>query len=1567
MIYNTINQKENLYNSNDDFVKNNIVTGRMIYEHPLLSIGQGNFKIDLSLCYNSQNVSRYFPDRKIGFGNGWKFNFEQQVFPYKSEYNLEGFNVGDYVYIDNYWNIYRFIEYKINDDVKTYVDSLGLGYFLTNYNNSFYSLGDNTKNYIVFDNNGYISRFSSNGHPNTYKEIIVSESLNVFDGYILKIYDNRSPDKSINISYSNDLPISVNYSESPSQYLIKYNSENQICSLIKYHSGKYYDLKKYYYENKLKYVVDVTSNQGFKFNYVYKLGIGLYQLQSINIGTFRKYVSKSKTVNKKYISNNEYLCDDQYVSNEKQIVDVSYDMLNAYVKSNVSYLYYEGYTEEIGTTGIKIVYFYDDKGLIIGILEKDNSGNYYELQKGKYWQILDNKSSYSTVINNQHDRLIETGILSITKENETLFQEFIDKFKREPETQYSYIEDFYLKFWLKSEKPIYNNPDVKLNIISEDSSITEKCYLNNTFSNIWQKVLIPFKIKSGVENINQIVLDFTKISNQNNIVISDVSIMIGTIPKTYVENCCFNDSQEIIYKCIDKQTNEEIKYIVSKSNDFYLTNNDLLKTMKNLYLSKYKNENHFDLIYCNSQKIKSITELGFVCDGEEKYFNYSNKFNFDIISKERMSSELWLINVLNYNYDYDEQMFEHYLINETYVQNIHQDYEVLNKVTAEKLVTESYLNGLIKSKIDNYGVKTIYEYDSYWNLLSIKAIDTKQENINMSTVIEYEYENLVEKYRTVPKLVKQNGIEVENSYDPIYHTLTSKKIGNLITTYNYVQPLNNLSKISFYGQDDNPQNIINLCYDGFCNLKNIHDYSFEYGFSYDYLNECTQVYKNKECVKQVVNKDKYSICTNNKKNTNEIIKDKYGNISKIINNNKVTVYKYQYDDLGVTNDQNNSEEQQTFNYSPMCGELVKIINENNSYEILRDNDGNTIGFLYKDLITNNLSEITYYGNVERQHTLIKEYMDNFNSYYLKEYKTDKDGLNMPNKRITELTFKKESDTRFNVKYNYEYDNLLTTIKRKNHSESINTSYVRNFNNGCLSSTSYGTILSLDNNENYDQSNLTETLHYDTINKNGNIVKITKNGSEFRFNESHNSLSALKHNIDSYVMYTYDDYNRLIQEKTNLNDIKNYEYDSCGNLLKVSSNDNVKEFENTLDHCNSVTINGIKKNILYDQYGNIIKYGDVEYTYNNLNQLITTKYIKDNCEMVCDYYYDYNGRRNRKVISRISNNIKNEIYDYYYYYNGNQLMAMYRYNHETNSTIYFHYFYDNFGLCGLDHNGNYYGIILDSLGNVSKIVDYDRVIIDYSYDAYGNFTCELVTGENDYNNIFYSAIKELNVFTYRGYQYDEETRLFIMGQKYYSPELCRFIQPADVSSLNPHSINGLNLYAFANNNPIGSANVGMLSGFSAITMLPSYKLPITNPNVGSRNYWYPHVKGKWFVTDVPEFFNFTHDKIEFVNWSFSVYKCSLYFDHNENHSLYIAGGNISTYLGIGSEGVGLDLGANVLEIGYDGRIIDANVEFLTIGLSFMYKDGTFELGVGAGWFGYSVKIDIDEIIKIFFGG
>ena len=47
-------------------------------------------------------------------------------------------------------------------------------------------------------------------------------------------------------------------------------------------------------------------------------------------------------------------------------------------------------------------------------------------------------------------------------------------------------------------------------------------------------------------------------------------------------------------------------------------------------------------------------------------------------------------------------------------------------------------------------------------------------------------------------------------------------------------------------------------------------------------------------------------------------------------------------------------------------------------------------------------------------------------------------------------------------------------------------------------------------------------------------------------------------------------------------------------------------------------------------------------------------------------------------------------------------------------------------------------------------------------------------------------------------------IFLLSSRYYSPKLGRFIQPADVSSLNPSNTKGLNLYAYGNNNPIGIA-------------------------------------------------------------------------------------------------------------------------------------------------------------------
>ena len=49
--------------------------------------------------------------------------------------------------------------------------------------------------------------------------------------------------------------------------------------------------------------------------------------------------------------------------------------------------------------------------------------------------------------------------------------------------------------------------------------------------------------------------------------------------------------------------------------------------------------------------------------------------------------------------------------------------------------------------------------------------------------------------------------------------------------------------------------------------------------------------------------------------------------------------------------------------------------------------------------------------------------------------------------------------------------------------------------------------------------------------------------------------------------------------------------------------------------------------------------------------------------------------------------------------------------------------------------------------------------------------------------------------------DVETGLFMVGHRYYNPEWGRWLSPDDIEYLDPESINGLNLYAYCNNDPV----------------------------------------------------------------------------------------------------------------------------------------------------------------------
>ena len=60
----------------------------------------------------------------------------------------------------------------------------------------------------------------------------------------------------------------------------------------------------------------------------------------------------------------------------------------------------------------------------------------------------------------------------------------------------------------------------------------------------------------------------------------------------------------------------------------------------------------------------------------------------------------------------------------------------------------------------------------------------------------------------------------------------------------------------------------------------------------------------------------------------------------------------------------------------------------------------------------------------------------------------------------------------------------------------------------------------------------------------------------------------------------------------------------------------------------------------------------------------------------------------------------------------------------------------------------------------------------------------------------------NPFTYRGYYYDHDLKMYYLQSRSYDPVICRFISPDDVSYLGANGdLIGYNLYAYCSNNPV----------------------------------------------------------------------------------------------------------------------------------------------------------------------
>ena len=197
-------------------------------------------------------------------------------------------------------------------------------------------------------------------------------------------------------------------------------------------------------------------------------------------------------------------------------------------------------------------------------------------------------------------------------------------------------------------------------------------------------------------------------------------------------------------------------------------------------------------------------------------------------------------------------------------------------------------------------------------------------------------------------------------------------------------------------------------------------------------------------------------------------------------------------------------------------------------------------------------------------------------------------------------------------------------------------------------------------------------------------------------------------------------------------------------------------------------------ISYDNVGRPTIYKDQSMKWNGFDQLIQ---VGDQIQ----YAYDVNGIRKKKVVNGVTTE---------FITNGSQILSM---KHGV-ATFIFRYVLNK--LVGFNYNDNVtskeYLYQRNIQGDIIGIYDDEgNQVGEYAYDGYGNQV--IVKDEG--------GIASLNPFRYRGYYFDEETQLYWVSSRYYSPELCRWISPDSIEYLDPESINGLNLYCYCFNNPV----------------------------------------------------------------------------------------------------------------------------------------------------------------------
>ena len=271
---------------------------------------------------------------------------------------------------------------------------------------------------------------------------------------------------------------------------------------------------------------------------------------------------------------------------------------------------------------------------------------------------------------------------------------------------------------------------------------------------------------------------------------------------------------------------------------------------------------------------------------------------------------------------------------------------------------------------------------------------------------------------------------------------------------------------------------------------------------------------------------------------------------------------------------------------------------------------------------------------------------------------------------------------------------------------------------------------------------------------------------YRYNK--NGQRTEKTTLAGTTKYTYDVLGQLIQENDHI-----YTYDRAGNRTSVQAGDRREIYHydrgrlttRTVEHTQDPA--GKTYTYRYDAQGNTLGDGENTYLYDCLNRIAE---VQTKAGDIQKNHYDAEGLRsqmeeNGKLVSFVYADREviteeDEAGAHIRYIRGHELLA----SDSERARTYYHY-------------------ACDEMGSITDITDTNGTVLNhYAYDAFGNRTVEEETVENR--------------FGFAGEMLDAVTGQYYLRARFYNPVIARFL------SEDTYYGDGLNLYAYCHNNPVG---------------------------------------------------------------------------------------------------------------------------------------------------------------------